>query len=97
MFRRYLYHVITVRNKDNTWPEEMITLVKELKAKEKKQLTATQNNAVGQLNTIFTIVMLVATTYIIWRIFGLCVCVCMYVCVCVCVCVCVRVTSLCLR
>ena len=59
----YLYRVIVVRNKDNTWPEEMITLVKELKAKEKKkQLTAAQSNAVGQfmINTIFTIVVLVA-------------------------------------
>ena len=45
-----IYNItVTVRNKDNTWPEEMITLVKELKAKEKKkQSVTTQSNTVGQ-------------------------------------------------
>ena len=43
--------LVTVRNKDNTWPEEMITLVKELKAKEKRKQSLTTHStavAIGQ-------------------------------------------------
>ena len=36
---------LTVRNKDNSWPEEMIKLLKELKAKEKKKQSHTDSTA----------------------------------------------------
>ncbi|XP_065891186.1 ubiquitin carboxyl-terminal hydrolase 32-like isoform X2 [Dysidea avara] len=37
--------LIEIRNKDNSWPEEMIKLLKELKAKEKKKQSHTDSTA----------------------------------------------------